>query len=477
MGLICIGIALIFFVITGMARNLSREEEQVLRAERDDLLAQATAFFEEDDYELLPELFLQIAEVSHKLGDYDLAEGFKRKADEMRALFISQDAPLEPEILSQDKREMPPAIPSASSFNLPPSIKTPHIATPSVPQPPPEPFPAIKLAPLPVLKEAPSKKPKDALTEKIEKLKNLLNAIPTSELNAPAPKILITPPSRPADESREITLPSIGPAPTEAPPIMLPSIETGSINEPPPITPYEPPPVAPDEPPPVAPNEPPLIAPNEPPLIAPDEPPLIAPNEPPLVAPNEPPLIALDEPEIIAPYEPPLIAEPVTTDELLDILGPSKVKPPTSPPTTEELLNILGPPKVKPPTSPPTVKGPLVILPPIKKPRPSPSSAPFTAAPPRNKQTVNPPSTTLETQSLINERRTEQGKALQSGIVPKIVKNEEEIISEILNEKVPFLPDNEKKKAIEKILTYSPGAAREAWLKVFLIKNKQYTRK
>ena len=445
MGLICIGIALIFFVITGMARNLSREEEQVLRAERDDLLAQATAFFEEDDYELLPELFLQIAEVSHKLGDYDLAEGFKRKADEMRALFISQDAPLEPEILSQDKREMPPAIPSASSFNLPPSIKTPHIATPSVPQPPPEPFPAIKLAPLPVLKEAPSKKPKDALTEKIEKLKNLLNAIPTSELNAPAPKILITPPSRPADESREITLPSIGPAPTEAPPIMLPSIETGSINEPPPITPYEPPPVAPDEPPPVA--------------------------------PNEPPLIALDEPEIIAPYEPPLIAEPVTTDELLDILGPSKVKPPTSPPTTEELLNILGPPKVKPPTSPPTVKGPLVILPPIKKPRPSPSSAPFTAAPPRNKQTVNPPSTTLETQSLINERRTEQGKALQSGIVPKIVKNEEEIISEILNEKVPFLPDNEKKKAIEKILTYSPGAAREAWLKVFLIKNKQYTRK
>ncbi|MHA1267110.1 MAG: hypothetical protein ACTSRS_17860 [Candidatus Helarchaeota archaeon] len=79
-----------------------------------------------------------------------------------------------------------------------------------------------------------------------------------------------------------------------------------------------------------------------------------------------------------------------------------------------------------------------------------------------------------ETDSLIAQRRTETGKTLHSGIVPKIVRDEREVIMEILNEKLPYMPRKEKDKAVEKILQQPVGAQRDAWLKVFLIKNKKY---
>jgi len=486
-GLICIGIALAFLIMTGMSRERIPEEEQVLRAERDDLLAQATAFFEEDDYELLPELFSQIAEVSFKLGDRELAEGFKRKAEEIRALFISQDAPFEPEILASDEQKMPPVIPSEISSKSEPPIEFPKSTKPLEPQP------SMKLTPLPVLKETPSKKPKDALTEKIEKLKNLLNSIPTSELNAPTTQIPIIPPSIPADESKEIILPSIGPETTKVPPvipiippfipadeskeIILPSIGPETTKVPPVILPS----IEPAQP-----KEPPLVAPSGEKIQAPsEEPPLIAPSDEELqtiALSKEPPLVAPSDEEIQAIAQ---SNKPVSTEKLLNILGSASVE--TSPiasstetVTKEELLDILGPAPVEPPSIAPSTKlvtteelldilGPAPIKS-VKKSVPVTSKASLT-----KESTVKPPITS-ETQSLIKERRVEQGEALQSGIIPKIVKSEEEIIREILDEKVPLLPEKDKQKAIEKILTYSPGAAREAWLKVFLIKNKQYVR-
>lgn len=496
-----------------MAKVLTPEEEEVLRAERDDLLAQSTAFFEEDDYELLPELFTQIAEVSYKLGERELADGFKRKAEEIRALFMSQDAPLEPEVLAPTSPKGPPKIPSARSEQvpLPPSggvrpvsqlsLEIGAFRAPSQPPPkmPPErgsPTPpaaslpsiepsvsvqsipqlaslAAKIAPAPPHREAPSRKPRDALTEKIEKLKNLLNSIPTSELIAPAPKIEINVPSIPVNEPQVIAPTTIEPVPAETPPVTAPSTKPASAEEAPfalfvkslptkqtPVIPYKPPPSM--EIPPHA--EPPLIAPDyEPPLIAPDdEPPLIAPDdEPPLIAPdNEPPLVAPEEePAVMAP----------TTEELLDILGPA----PPKPVTTDELLDILGPKPAKSSSIQPFV-APIAAEPPVTPPSPVPSPM---APPPINNPTPPSAPNTAEAQELISERRTEQGEALQSGIVPKIVKSEEEVVQEILSEKLPLLPEEVKQKAIEKILTYTPGAAREAWLKVFLIKNKQYAKK
>ena len=393
LGFICIGIALILLTLNGMAKEHIPDEVKVLRSERDDLLAQATAFFEADDYELLPELFIQIAEVSHKLGDHELAEGFTRKAEEIRSLFISRDAPLEPEILTPKE-----AIPSASSFNPSTLIKSPPLAKPSIPQfPAATPIPAIKLGSGPVLKETPSKKPKDALTEKIEKLKNLLNSIPTSELSASSPKIPSSSPINPIEE-----------APSEEPQVVAPNFKI------------------------------PVITSNvEPPFIAPDE-------EPPLVAPNIEPLpITMEE----KPGSTEEYTKPITTDELLNILGLERVKPTVIQPTTKPT------PVKKPPNIPPSIKKPSKVTP-----------AALPSRPPK-------------VHEFIDERRTEQGEALDSGIVPKIVKKEEDVISEILAEKLPLLPENEKQKAIEKILTYSAGAAREAWLKVFLIKNKQYAKK
>jgi len=489
-----------------MARVLTPEEEEVLRAERDDLLAQSTAFFEEDDYELLPELFTQIAEVSYKLGEQELADGFKRKAEEIRALFMSQDAPLEPEIMMSAAPKGPPKIPSASSapLSIPPSggVRPPSqlsleigaFRVPSQPPPkmPPERSPptsssieppnieqyipqlaalAAKIAPAPPPKETPSRKPKDALTEKIEKLKNLLNSIPTSELTASAPKIEISPPSIPVNEPQVITPPAIEPAPAEIPFNTPPFNKPATTQEPPfalftkssstketPVIPFtiHAPPA----------GKPPQIAASiestpyeEPPLIAPDyEPPLIAPDdEPPLIAPD-------DEPPLIAPEEEPAVMAP-TTEELLDILGPA----PPKPVTTDELLDILGPKPARSAPIRPTA-APIPAEPPVTPPSPVLSSV---SAPPATEAAP----TTGETHELISERRTEQGEALQSGIVPKIVKSEEEAVREILGEKLPLLPENEKQKAIQKILTYTPGAAREAWLKVFLIKNKQYAKK
>ncbi|NVM31291.1 MAG: hypothetical protein HWN65_20805 [Candidatus Helarchaeota archaeon] len=89
-----------------------------------------------------------------------------------------------------------------------------------------------------------------------------------------------------------------------------------------------------------------------------------------------------------------------------------------------------------------------------------------------------PPSILSSTQpdSLIAQRRTEHGTPLESGIIPTIVKNEREILFEILTEKLPYMTDREKEIAIENLLKLPPGAKRNAFLKVFLIKHKKYAK-
>ena len=78
--------------------------------------------------------------------------------------------------------------------------------------------------------------------------------------------------------------------------------------------------------------------------------------------------------------------------------------------------------------------------------------------------------------SLIGQRRSEQGSALDSGIIPTVVRDESEVIMEILNEKLPFMNDKQKQDALKKIIEKPSGPQRDAWLKVFLIKNKQYAK-
>ncbi len=78
--------------------------------------------------------------------------------------------------------------------------------------------------------------------------------------------------------------------------------------------------------------------------------------------------------------------------------------------------------------------------------------------------------------SLIIERRISHGIPLDSGIVPTIVKNDWEILFEFLDEKLPYMTDSQKQTAVEEFLKVPPGAKRNLLLKVFLIKNKKYSR-
>jgi hypothetical protein len=287
--IICISIILV--MLAGLAKRISPDEEKMLREERTDLLSQAESFLSEDDYELLPDLFNQIAEISLKLGEQDLAEDFKNRAEMMSALIEIPDGSLEPEI-----RDTP--TPTTSSPIQPP-------------RPPPEPTYKIE---------------DTSLSAKLSKLKSLVDVIST---------------------------PRLTPQPTR-------------------------------------------------------------------------------------PSEMPKVSE-----------SPPSYQPVTPPPSYQP---VTPPPSYQPVTPPPFYQP--------AEPQPNPAQ---------------PPS--FETKSLIEERKTEIGAPLESGIVPTIVKDEKDILFEILVEKLPLLPDNEKQKAIDKILSFEPGASREAWLKVFLIRNKKYAKK
>ena len=95
--------------------------------------------------------------------------------------------------------------------------------------------------------------------------------------------------------------------------------------------------------------------------------------------------------------------------------------------------------------------------------------------PTQNQSASEVPSTNPS--SLNGQRRTEQGTLLESGIVPTVVIVESDVLLEIIEEKLPHIPSGEKEKAVKKLLTYSEGPSRNAWLNTFLIINKRYATK
>ncbi|HUX99907.1 MAG TPA: hypothetical protein VMV49_10155 [Candidatus Deferrimicrobium sp.] len=255
-----------------MAKNLSPDEENLLRFERAELIAQAESFLVEDDYEILPELFNQIAEISMKLGEIDLAEDFKNRAKMITEMLVAQDT-------SFESQPAPSPTTSSTATAMDSSLKVEE----------------------------------SELSEKLKKLKNLVEAVSNPRI-APMPAI-----------------------PTEQP------------------------------------------------------------------------------------------RTPLTT--------------PLTKPTQMTGLDEALEPQVNPDQI-------------------SPSSL----------------ASSTESGSLIEQRMTEKGVPLESGIVPTIVKDEKDVLYEILVERLPLLPDAEKQKAVDKLLSFEPGAYRDAWLKVFLIKNKKYAR-
>ncbi|MHA1276462.1 MAG: hypothetical protein ACTSQI_04025 [Candidatus Helarchaeota archaeon] len=161
---------------------------------------------------------------------------------------------------------------------------------------------------------------------------------------------------------------------------------------------------------------------------------------------------------------------------------PDEPSPPSTsekysvPPTPPELLSSqpLSPTPFPPPATPPTYQPTTSPAPPA----PQSSQLSQTVSPPTAPlpQDPSPPalSETPHIESLLRQRSIETGAPLESGIVPTVVKSEGDVLNEILTEKLPYLPDDEKQAAIEKLLTYENGPKREAMLKVFLIKNKKY---
>ncbi|MHA1324022.1 MAG: hypothetical protein ACTSRL_14650, partial [Candidatus Helarchaeota archaeon] len=136
-----------------MSKGLSKKEIKRLRAEREALLAQATEFLESDDYELLSDLFTEIAALSEELGEIEIAKDFSQRAEQIHALLLSPDAPLEPEIQVEAPSEStsyvsppkispstPPLSQLSQSFPPTPSRQmSPPQAPPTPPQAPPTP--------------------------------------------------------------------------------------------------------------------------------------------------------------------------------------------------------------------------------------------------------------------------------------------------------------------------------------------------
>ena len=99
----------------------------------------------------------------------------------------------------------------------------------------------------------------------------------------------------------------------------------------------------------------------------------------------------------------------------------------------------------------------------------SPTSAPPVSEPPSKPSIIDSP-----LDELVAQKRIKQGNPLDSGIVPTVVRSIKEILFEILSEKLPVLPEAIKRDGIEKLLDRPPGPERNAFFKVFLIKNKKY---
>jgi len=119
----------------------------------------------------------------------------------------------------------------------------------------------------------------------------------------------------------------------------------------------------------------------------------------------------------------------------------------------------------------------------------SPSVQISSEAAPRNRESFMPPIAEASTLDLINQQtpkfERESEEASQSGRFtglikktshPQLITSEEESIRTILDEELPRLPEREKAQAIKEILQYTPGIPREAWLKIFLVKNKKYAK-
>ena len=281
--MLCIWVSVVFMMLAGIGAELSKKDEKNLKEERAALVAQAETFLESDDYELLPDLFTQIAELSRKLGEEDIADDFSARAKNISSLFAAPATPP-----SQDTpARSPPQAPSPA-----PATPSP-ISTTAPGTPPPTKSPTIRLPP--------AQEVMGRISERLQQLQSAVDGI-----DVPS----VTPPSTTAPE-QPTTIPT------------TPTIESAP-----------------------------------------------------------------------APFQ--------------------KSPPPTVPPKAPD--------------------------------------------------------------ALIAQRRTEQGTTLTSGIVPTVVKDEREVLVDILTEKLPLIPHWEKEEAIEKILARPSGPQREAWLKVFLIKNKKYAK-
>ena len=80
----------------------------------------------------------------------------------------------------------------------------------------------------------------------------------------------------------------------------------------------------------------------------------------------------------------------------------------------------------------------------------------------------------LSFKSIISEKQKKPGTPLDSGIVPIVVKTEKEVLSEILNEKLPYLLEADRQTIVEKVLNEPLVKKRDHILTTFFKKYKEY---
>ncbi|MFX1296604.1 MAG: hypothetical protein ACFFD2_17325 [Promethearchaeota archaeon] len=81
----------------------------------------------------------------------------------------------------------------------------------------------------------------------------------------------------------------------------------------------------------------------------------------------------------------------------------------------------------------------------------------------------------MQLDSQISLRKKEQGQALNSGIIPTVIKKDREVLDEIIVERLPYLLNREKNAIIDKLVRIVPGPERDELLKAFLTKYKKYS--